>query len=410
MLQAYIRQIVQQGFLNEVSTDPKLPPPPVGANTGHWLESVETAPSAVSSEDTKLFTSVIESEPTLNTNTADAYSAASEYEASELSTDNASIFSLPESFSSISSLDDLLGPIEEFAAILIDHAELNIQYQSLRQTFEFSEFKSELHRLLKAFSRDLSKEALIPIEKESVRFVSQQSRRISHAVGQEVFGLKEKSLFGGDTQKQQLHAKGIIDQFLRDSAQSKEGDDELSRVGREHDSEDDSSDDGSDDEGELGNFPNLEYVKKFLIESKAFGKFCGSVRELVINQGETRSLRLDTASNEGLKDPESSKTVMLNENEELHRDDLIKEKHQSVTLDEDTENQDIWDPSNFTPGLIQITEPIGSQTAIGDELVGRTHITGMGKIIYWRVSRYLRPKVKSGYRRLEWQCVSTCNI
>lgn len=34
--------------MNEVPTDPKLPPPPVGANTERWLESVENAPSAPS--------------------------------------------------------------------------------------------------------------------------------------------------------------------------------------------------------------------------------------------------------------------------------------------------------------------------------------------------------------------------
>ena len=373
-----------------------------GAADDHTQQDTNPADGS----DTKLFTSVIESERKSNTNTAHAYSAASEYEASELSADAASIFSLPESFSSISSLNDLLGPIEEFAAILIDHAELNVQYQSLRQTFKFSEFKSELHRLLKVFSRDLSKEALVPIEKESVRFVSQQRRRISHAVGQEVFGLKEKSLFGENTKQQQLNAKERIDQFLRDLAQSKEGDDELSRVRRGDNSEDDSS----DDEGELGNFPSLEHVKKFLIESKAFEKLRSSVRELVMSQGETRPPRLETTSNEDLKDPESSKTMMFNDNEELHRDDLIKEEHESATLDEDTENQDTRDSSNFTPSLIQITEPRGSQTAIGDGPEGRTHITGMGKIIYRRVSRYLRPKVKSGYRRLEWQCVSTCNV
>ena len=52
-MRAYIREIDQKGLLNEVPTDPKLPPPPVGTNTERWLESVQTGPSAesVSSED-----------------------------------------------------------------------------------------------------------------------------------------------------------------------------------------------------------------------------------------------------------------------------------------------------------------------------------------------------------------------
>ncbi|KAE9371103.1 hypothetical protein N431DRAFT_19530 [Stipitochalara longipes BDJ] len=105
---------------------------------------------------------------------AHADSAASEYEASERSADDASIFSLPDSLSSKSSLHDLLAPTEQFATMLIDDAKLTIQYQSLRQIFDFPLFKSELHHLLKLFSKDLSKEASIPIEKESVRFISQQ--------------------------------------------------------------------------------------------------------------------------------------------------------------------------------------------------------------------------------------------
>ena len=34
--------------MNEVPTDPKLPPPPVRTNTERWLESVQTGPSAAS--------------------------------------------------------------------------------------------------------------------------------------------------------------------------------------------------------------------------------------------------------------------------------------------------------------------------------------------------------------------------
>ncbi|KAG0648801.1 hypothetical protein D0Z07_4722 [Hyphodiscus hymeniophilus] len=53
VLRAYIRQIDQEGLLTEVTTDPKLPPPPVGRNTERWLESVHTDHSSpsVSSED-----------------------------------------------------------------------------------------------------------------------------------------------------------------------------------------------------------------------------------------------------------------------------------------------------------------------------------------------------------------------
>jgi hypothetical protein len=58
--------------------------------------------------------------------------------ASTLSGDGGSIFSLSDSISSKSSLHDVLGPTEEFVALLIDHMELPILYQSLCQIFEFS--------------------------------------------------------------------------------------------------------------------------------------------------------------------------------------------------------------------------------------------------------------------------------
>lgn len=46
VLRAYIREIDQKGLLDEVSTGPKLPPPPIGTNTERWLDCVQTAPSA----------------------------------------------------------------------------------------------------------------------------------------------------------------------------------------------------------------------------------------------------------------------------------------------------------------------------------------------------------------------------
>lgn len=41
VLRAYIRQIDQEGLLEPVPTDPKLPPQPVGASTKQWLQNVQ---------------------------------------------------------------------------------------------------------------------------------------------------------------------------------------------------------------------------------------------------------------------------------------------------------------------------------------------------------------------------------
>jgi len=87
--------------------------------------------------------------------------------------EDGSVSSLPQSISSKSSAHGAVGATRELFILLIENTQLRSFYPSLRQNFEFTAFKSELHQLLRVFSMGLSKEALIPIEKESVRFVSQ---------------------------------------------------------------------------------------------------------------------------------------------------------------------------------------------------------------------------------------------
>jgi hypothetical protein len=100
------------------------------------------------------------------------YTADSDYEPSELLGGEGSILSFSESISLKSSINDLLGLTEEFVTLLIDQTKLLTLYSTFYQAFKFPDFKSQLHHLLKVFSRDLSKEASIPVEKEIVRFIS----------------------------------------------------------------------------------------------------------------------------------------------------------------------------------------------------------------------------------------------
>jgi hypothetical protein len=256
-------------------------------------------------------------------------------------------------------------------------------------------FKSELHRLLKVFSRDLSREASIPIEKKIIRFVSQQRRRISHAIGQEVIGLKKKLLFTPVVRQQQLDVNERIEQFLRDAAESRGGgEEEQSRARYEQNSDNDSS----EDEGELGTFSNLEHVKKFLIESKAFEKLRISVRQLAVQQGESTSSRLDTASYQDPKDLEGSMTVIIDGHSEVSHNSLIKAEGKSGKFDKHIETEEIRGSSNFAQKAEEPTEPIGLYSKIEED---DNHSLGIGKMIYWGLSRHLRPKVKAGYRRLE---------
>jgi hypothetical protein len=293
---------------------------------------------------TKVFTTTCPFKPKLTTVKVHADSAASEYEASKVSADNTSIFSSPESISSKSSFHDLLGPIEEFATILIDDTELNIQYQSLRQTLEFSDFKSEFHRLLKAFSRDLSKEASIPIEKACVRFISQQRRMISFAFSQEVFGLKGKSLFNESMQQKQLDAREVIERCFRAAAQSKGTDEDQSPTAQEENSENDSS----EEEGELENFLSLKHIKKFLVEGTAFGKLRMNIKQLVDHQAATRFPRLGSTYERSIEQQEGL-TTMEREVQEPPQVRLAKAEHGHEAFNEKFETEEMLGPLDFTP-------------------------------------------------------------
>ena len=131
--------------------------------------------------------------------------------------------------SSQSSLQDALEAIRELVILIIDNSQLPTLYPRFRQNFELSAFKSEIHRLLKAFSKDLSNEASIPTEREIVRFVSLQRRRVAHAIGQEVFALTDQSVFDSISHQKQLSYNEKTEKYLRDSIAPKGGDEGQSR-------------------------------------------------------------------------------------------------------------------------------------------------------------------------------------
>ena len=171
-----------------------------------------------------------------------------------------------ESVSSQSSLQDELEAIRELVTLIIDNTQLPTLYPRFRQNFELSTFKSEIHRLLKAFSKDLASEALIPNEKKIVRFVSLQRKQVAHALGQEVFALADQSVFDSISHQKQLSYNEKTEKYLRDSMAPKGGDE------GQRQQEQVLGDESSGDEVDFESIPNLEHVKKFLITSNAFGK------------------------------------------------------------------------------------------------------------------------------------------
>ncbi|KAE9371104.1 hypothetical protein N431DRAFT_19527 [Stipitochalara longipes BDJ] len=116
------------------------------------------------------------------------------------------------------------------------------------------------------------------------------------------------------------------------------------------------------------------------------------------------SPRLNTVMYQGLKEPESLTTTKVDEHEGLTPVNLIKEQHGSQIFNKDTGTEEIRVSSNVTPGLQELGDQFESQTSNREESDDRSYFVRMGRMIYWRSSRYLRPTVRTGYIRLEWQC------
>ncbi|OBT99025.2 hypothetical protein VE01_02435 [Pseudogymnoascus verrucosus] len=302
----------------------------------------------------------LENQPRLRT-----LEGSSVYEASEASMEGGSIFSLPQSFSSKSSAHGTVGATREFVILLMENTQLRRLSPSLRQNFEFTAFRSKLHDLLRVFSRDLSRETLIPIEKESVRIFSQQRKRVAHTIGQEIFGLEDTPLLQSISQQQQLVTRKRIEKYLKDAAQVKgSSGDELS-LHQEHMLNNNSS----DDEDELEPFSNLEDVKKFLISSKAFKNLRVRINKLAA-EGEESAIEMRLRHN-----------VI-----ELEREAGKDEKLSNIGVNQN--------PLSRT--VIPESRTIAQ--------AGRTNVFATLLRWPWFVHRLFRPKLEIGYRRLEWQC------
>jgi len=263
--------------------------------------------------------------------------------------DNNSIFPLSESISSKSSIRGVLGSTGELVALLIENTHLQNLYPTLFQTYEFGDFRLELRRLLRNFSEDLSKEASTPIEVECARFVSQQRRRVSHAIGQEVFGWKEQSLFGSVNQRQNVDSRDRIERHLREVTASKGGTGEA----RQHEQVLD--DESSEDEKEPRSFFNLNRVENFLLQSRAFMRLRNSIKEL--------TLKVEVSS--------------------------MEEKNATVREVNRTNDCSIGDTTDVE--ILSVTAPSLDKPT-------------MAQRFHWSILKRSRPTVTVGHRRLEWKC------
>lgn len=288
---------------------------------------------------------------------------SSEYEGSGASMEGGSFFFAASKF--LFEEHGTVGVTREFVILLMENTQLRRLSPSLRQNFEFTAFKSELHHLLRVFSRDLSKESWTRIEKESVRIFGQQRKRVAHTIGQEIFGLEDKALLQSIGQQQQLVTQERIEKYLKDAAQVKgSSGDELS-LHQEHMLNNNSS----DDEDELEPFSNLEDVKKFLISSKAFKNLRVRISKLAA-EGEESAIEMRLRHN-----------VI-----ELEREAGEDEKLSNIGVNQNPLSRTV------------IPE---SRTIAQAE---RTNVFATLLRWPWFVHRLFRPKLEIGYRRLEWQC------
>ncbi|KFY71421.1 hypothetical protein V499_08373 [Pseudogymnoascus sp. VKM F-103] len=298
----------------------------------------------------------LENQPRLRT-----LEGSSVYEASAASMESGSIFSLPQSFSSKSSAHGTVGATREFVILLMVNTQLRRLSPSLRQNFEFTAFKSELHHLLRVFSRDLSKESWTRIEKESVRIFGQQRKRVAHTIGQEIFGLEDKVLLQLISQQKRLDRPERIEKILKDGPQVKDSSgDELS-LHQEHTSDSNSSDDEP--------FPSLEVVKKFLVSSEAFENLRVSISKLAA-QGEESAIEL-------------------------------RSRHNVIELESKVRKDEKLSSIRVNQSPLSTTVIPESQTIVR---AGRTNDFATLPRWPWFVHRLFRPKLEIGYRRLEWQC------
>jgi hypothetical protein len=100
--------------------------------------------------------------------------------ASQPSTDNDSVLSELGSISSASSVADPLGAADEFLALLWEDSSLQPLYEKIRQHIPPQQCKEELRILLTRYSRDIVKEAELPLEKTAGRFIRRCRRTVAY--------------------------------------------------------------------------------------------------------------------------------------------------------------------------------------------------------------------------------------
>jgi hypothetical protein len=209
-------------------------------------------------------------------------------------------------------------------------------------------FKQELRTLLSKFSRDLDKSATKATELLAAKLVRQSRSKISFAVWREVYKPIPDQKIDDKNEKEHLSKARIMEQFLKSlNDQVELGGDDLG-VNYLRQQKPEINENTSDDEDIGYNLPNLQQVKDFIVTGPAFAKF-----------QERLARRLEWYRDSG---------------------------------------------SSSIKG--HASSPVSSTPLISSENILATFLSyKFIKDISRSIERMLRPSVRQGYRRLEWQTV-----
>lgn len=264
--------------------------------------------------------------------------------ASQQSTDNDSILSDAGSISSTSSVADPLGAADEFVVLLLEDSSLQPLYEKIRQHIPPQQCKEELHILLTRYSRDIVKEAELPLERTAGRFIRRYRRKVAYKLHAAVYDAEPDGLLAASQEPDAQEKRRLLEQWLKFTLLA--ADEPLPGSSSKEVSEEAQESSSSDNEG-ADELTNLKRVQEFLVKSKAFDRFYKGIQRMIEQTNQPSNLDLDG--------PEPTGQSM--EEDAAPPDDINK-------------------------------------------------LTRFIEEIYRRLSRLLRPKTPHGFKRMEWRCAS----
>lgn len=284
---------------------------------------------------------------------------------SSVASDNESIFSMTSNSTCQSSNYDAMGAIEEFRTILLQDAELRPAFTIAKDSIDIQTLKTELHRMLKNYSKDLLKEAHAPMKKGAIYFVRKFRRRIAYQVGDQLYD----DVLGLSSSQSRAPLSHYVS-------------------GDEIDSSED-EDEEDDDEGEF------QRMKDFLLNGLAFTTFKIQL-VLFLSSLPQRSVNQEQML---LAEEVVDKIDVMKEMPEVARSDDHCATEQVLDAESTETVDECGKHAELLPSSLEFC-------AANNRLWIPNKISWLLCLLYSAFLKYQRPSRETGQRRIEWQCVS----